>query len=243
MTQRSPSSPRKDHGFTFFELILALAIAMVMLAIAYQSLVSMMQGKVVLDDQRETRAIANSVIDRISRELQLAYAGASLLPPCDGTSGQTIGKNTVLIGESSELVSGEPGDSIQFMALEGGQYVPDGQGHGGLVQISYRVAIDPEREKTGGTGYLLVRQELPNIRPVERACEQRMVFPITTAITSLMFEYYDLNADAWVRNWGKDGKSKLPAMVKFTISIRSPRGKVETYTTAVALRASATDVF
>jgi len=225
-------------GFTIMELVLAMSIAMVLLGSAYGVLHQMMRAKTTLDDQRDARYIAESVVSRLSRELQLAFPGANLLPACGSDQGQqTIGRSISLVGEPTALDNGEQGDSIEFLALEGGQYMPDGGGNAGLVQIRYFTAKDPKTPNS--KTYLLVREERPVIRPLTRACDRRITFPITSRLVSLEISYYDEESQNWIQNWGNQTNAGLPSLIKFTIAIASPRETEMKFTTVIAPRSQA----
>jgi hypothetical protein len=68
-----------------------------------------------------------------------------------------------------------------------------------------------------------------------------MTFPVTNAITSLQFRYYDDVNATWVDSWGKDSREGLPRLVKIALSLRSPEGAEEDMTTIVAIRSATRD--
>ncbi len=216
------------------EVVIAILIMVAMLGVLYQSLTQVLQMKSTLDDRRDAAAISGAVLNRISRELQLAYGQKKLMPPRD-EPGKDISKRLFLLGESKELDNNEHGDSITFLALEGGQYLPDGGTHSGLVQITYRVERDPEGKKK--QTYYLVREETPYTSPVDKAFKKTMIFPITTNLVGLQFSYFVADSGEWVSKWGEEPNFGLPAIVKFKVGIRSPLGHDDWFTTSVALRA------
>lgn len=233
----SRSPPR---GFTLLEIVLALTILGIMMTVAYSALGSITTSKRALDDNRDIRAIANSVLIRLRRELQLAFNQLPLLPPRDDLEKRYPARIN-LIGEKGSLANGNPGDRITFMALEGGQYVPDGGTHSGVVQVTYRAADNPNATGAGADG-VLVREEVPYQRPFEKAWDKAMVFPVTERLVSLEFAYYDEDDETWLDSWGGEGgKDGLPQMVRFTLALRAPSGKVQTYSTIVALRAGGSE--
>lgn len=127
-------------------------------------------------------------------------------------------------------------DRVTFIALEGGQYLPDGGSHSGLVQLTYRAEQDPEDRGAENEKYYLVREESPYIRPYERAYEKTMVFPVTDALVELHLRYFDAESSRWVEEWLEDNNRGLPRMVEFSITLRSNSGKLETFTTSVPIR-------
>lgn len=229
------------YGFTLIEVIIAISILSMILSIAYSALNQIISSKRMLDDRRDAGLIADAVLLRMTRELQLIYLDETgrvlLLPPRDKVD-EKVPPNATIIGEPSKLDNGEPGDSIKFLALEGGQYLPDGGTHSGIVQISYRVEPDPDQQRGSQATYYLIRDETPYKTDPKEAYKDSMIFPVTANLVSLGFEYYDQEKEEWATTWGEENKRKLPSMIRFSISMRSPAGVVETYATAVPIRAA-----
>lgn len=227
-------------GFTLVELMMAISILGVILTMTYGALSSIMRAKNVIEDQREVRQVANAILTRLSREMQLAYPGIPRMPPADNLDDR-FGSKDNLLGESSMIDSERPADRITFVALSAGQYVPDGLTHGGLVQISYSLREDPEQERVDGRPvFVLIREEVPYLRPYENAYRQRMVFPLTERIRSFQLRYLDLENDQWVSTWGNEKAMGLPAMIEFSFELESEQGVRSWYTSAVPLRRSFT---
>ncbi len=224
----------QDRAFTLIEIVISLAILSIVVGITYSALNNIVLTKEILDDRRDSDRIAGAIINRISRELQLAFSGIPLLIHPDTEKQTQLSSKINLVGIQGTLSNGEPGDLISFVALEGGQYLPDGGAHSGVVQITYRVAEDPE-DPDSKTFYL-VREEVPVMKPEEKAKEKLMVFPITKELLGLRFRYFDRENNEWATSWGSDNHLKLPSMVELQFKVMSPKGAVDTFTTAVALR-------
>jgi len=127
---------------------------------------------------------------------------------------------------------------LRFLASEGGQYLPDGGGHSGVVQISYSLRETPDEENLDGKHpYTLVREEIPLIKPIKKACQRRIVFPISKDVSSLSFAYYDAQNGQWLENWEPPSKEHTPRLVKFTIEITSPLGRRTVLTSIVPIQA------
>jgi len=229
---------RSSAGFTLIEITIAVAILGTMLFVGYSALSNISWGKKTIDDRRELRLTAASVLSRLTRELQLSFGQLPLLPPRDNLA-KPYPSTVVLIGEPGTLENGAPGDSLTFLALEGGQYLPDGGRHSGVVQITYRVEPDPQDKGGGKEELFLVREETPLIAPPKRAYGQTMTFPITDAVTALEFRYYDGEKDEWVDSWGIEGREGLPKLIRFSLTLRSPLGDSQTFSTIVAIRSAA----
>ena len=230
------------RGFTLLELVLSIAILGMIMFVCYSSIRQLIRSREVVNDNREGGALADAILSRMTRELQLAYWDDSkvlLLGLVKGESGKT-GGNAALLGESNDGAGKERSDTITFRAREAGQYLPDGGGHTGIVQISYRLEPDPDSPRMEPPSMLLIRDEIPDINPEKEAYKRAMTFPVASNVISLGFQYYDAQADHWVESWGDDHPRTLPAIIRFEIAIRTPSGRIERYSTSVAPLPSST---
>lgn len=221
-----------ESGFTLIELIISIGILGGIMVTGYGALNQITRSKQILDEQREGSILAGAVVNRIARELQLAYGEAPLMPPPNAPN-ERYNRRKSLIGESVALANGGFGDRISFLALQGGQYVPDGATHTGLVQITYRVEKAPPEEKLDT--FYLVRDEVPYERPFEKAFKKIMTFPLSSQLVSFRVRYYFADDDEWLSQWGDDAHLKLPSLISFAVVLRTPSGREESYSTSVAL--------
>jgi hypothetical protein len=212
--------------------VIAIGILAVIMSVAFGTLTQIGRTKRALDDERDITLVANAILGRMTRELQLAAEQVPLLPS-RGDLSKKYAQKVSLIGESKRLSNGQPGDQITFMANDAGQYVPDGLTHAGTVQIAYRAVDDPDAPAGRNATLYLIRDEVPNILPAEKAYEKIMTFPITRSLASLQFQYFD--GKEWHSDWDETQKS-LPVLVKFSVRLRSMAGKISTYSTMVPLR-------
>lgn len=233
--RRSDSTLASATAFTLIEVVFALMIFGLMLTFAYGGLSAVMRSKDLLDDSRDARALTNSLLLRVTRELQLVSAAQPIIPKPGEAEAE--GRRAVkLLGEKGMLKNSLRGDSITFTANEAGQYVMDGSSNSGVVQITYRVEADPEQGGSPDATYYLVRDEMPYVRPNERAYEKVMTFPITNALESLEIYYFDPQKGEWTDEWGSTNRLGLPSMIQFSIQLRTPDGKRERVTTAIPVR-------
>lgn len=237
-----------EGGFTLLEMAIVVSVLVVMMALNYEVIQGIITSKQILDDRRDGMFIANSVLTRLSRELQLAEGdqrGKRIIPSCDnlpapaqsGAAPQPTpaGPRIILIGEEKNVGTNSRGDSLTFLASEAGQYVPDGGSHSGVVQITYRVEPDPEQQRSREPTFLLIRDEMPYRAQADQACKAALRFPITKDLISLEFQYYDKKANEWVTSWTDQRSFKLPDMIQYRVSLRTPNGEIQTFTSAVAL--------
>ncbi len=229
MTQNS----QHQFGFTLLELVISLTIMVVLMGLAYSSLMQIATSKDALEDGQEVSVIAAAVLTRLTRELQLAYGQDPLMPPKDSLT-TPYPAMTRLISKDGRDSEGNSGASLTFLAREAGQYLPDGSTNSGSVQITYRIEKAPSEEKID-TLYL-VRDEVPYQRPFEKAYKKLMTFPITKNVVSLRFRFYNVADEQWSDTWGDDKHTGLPNLIEFTLTLRTPMGNDRTYSSAVALR-------
>lgn len=237
---KSSKSPKKDseRGFTLIEIVIAVSILTIVVAVGYSGLTQIIQAKKALDDNRDADLIANSILTRMTREFQLAFASMPLLPDKGATDDKNASRARFK-GTEKTLSNQEHGDTVSFIALEGGQYLPDGGTHAGLVEITYRVEPDPDSPAGSNQKFVLVREETPYILPAKKAYQKQMVFPITSDLVSLELYYFDGKKNQWTKSWGEnDDNLKLPRRIMYSLKIRTPSGKIVGFSTTVAVRAS-----
>lgn len=227
---------KRTSGFTFVEVVIAISILAVIMSISYGALMQIIRAKKLLDDTRDVKSIADSIIIRFGGELQLAVrSGGEVMPPPNKLSTPYPGLPH-LVGTAKRGPDDTSLDSISFIAQNAGQYVPDGGTHNGLIQINYRAEKDPENPDS--KSYLLIRDEIPYKHPYDAAYKKIMTFPITKNLVSLRFRYYTIADSAWHDSWGDIQHNQLPNMVKFVFRIRSELGNISEYESAVFLPAS-----
>ena len=194
---------RSSRAFTLIEVVIAIGILAFLISIGYTAIRSILRSKQVLDDGRELRFITDAVLLRVSRELQLSYdKDLARMQDCSEQNTPPNPIADVFRGESTSIGPDQMrADSITFLALEGGQYLPDGGGHSGVVQIKYFIVPTPPEDVTNVGPYTLVRQEIPHLKPLKRAGQNSIIFPITNRITGRQFTYSDGKKYAWTYSW------------------------------------------
>lgn len=225
---------RPDAGFTLIEVILAIAILAVMVTLNYQILRGIIQAKELIEDRREAMYIANSLLTRLSRELQLAVAiprnrlFACPNGPGGGAAPANPGPARFLFGESNDQ-----GATIQFMAKGAGQQTADSSGQTGVVMLKYTVQQDPELRSQRDAPLSLVRSEIPSSGQALKDCKKELIFPITNNLLAFNLRFYDGRSKSWSDSWDAQRAGRLPHIIEFTVSLQSPKGNTVTHTSAV----------
>jgi len=228
-----------DSGFTLIEVIIAIAILASMVTLKYQLLKGIIKAKELIEDRRDAMYIANSLLTRLSRELQLAVASsATPLFVCpDGpvlpqqavnTTPGANGPSRFLIGKSDEN-----GATIQFMAKGAGQQTADSSGQTGVVMLKYSIQQDPESSSERNAPLILLRSETPASGQLLKDCKKEVHFPITNHLVSFNLRFYDGKNKTWTNEWNEQRAAQLPHIIEFTVSLQSPKGNLVTHTSAV----------
>jgi prepilin-type N-terminal cleavage/methylation domain-containing protein len=230
-----PHTPSQASGFTLIEVALALGILSVMVLLNYNMITTLVESKMEIDDQRDSVFVANSVLARLTRELQLASKDPKLPPACgNATSNPTQRQSAVLLSEPGGQ-SGGKGQSLIFSSKEAGQYIHNGNSHSGAVQISYIVEDDPDQKGGNNPGLLLIRDEIPNRPPFDVACKDAIRFPITNRLVNISYKFFDKRTSDWSDTWEGPKAANLPDIIQLTLWLKSDKGRVTSYTTAVKL--------
>jgi prepilin-type N-terminal cleavage/methylation domain-containing protein len=225
----------REQGFTLIEIALALGILSVMVLLNYNMITTLVESKMEIDDQRDSVFVANSVLSRLTRELQLASSNPKLVPPCENASSDPTARlPAALLSENGSQGSGK-GQSLIFSSRSAAQYIHNGKSHSGPVQISYLVEQDPDQKGGDTPGLLLIRDEIPNRPPFDAACKDVIRFPITNRLVTISYKFFDKTSNEWSDTWEGTKASKLPNIIQFTMMLKSDKGRVTSYTTAVNL--------
>jgi type II secretion system protein J len=221
----------QNHGFTLIEVVIASTIFVIMGTIAYRTLTLILSTKQTLDVRRQDNILATALLTRLTKELQLAVSNQrSLLPP-RGSNTNATGKAVYMRSEAQRVSSGKRGDSLTFLALDGAQYFPDGATRNGIVQITYRLADDPEERGK----VQLIRDETPLLSTPALSYQRSIIFPLSTRVIALRFSFYGGSSDRWVGVWGNNNQDPLPEMIQATFTFGSLEGEEKEYSTTVSL--------
>jgi prepilin-type N-terminal cleavage/methylation domain-containing protein len=225
----------RTSGFTLIEVALALGILSVMVLLNYNMITTLVESKMEIDDQRDSVFVANSVLARLTRELQLASKDPKLPPGCDNAGSNPTQRQAAALLSEAAGQSGGRGQRLIFSSKEAGQYIHNGNSHSGAVQISYLVEEDPDQKGVENPGLLLVRDEIPNRPPFDVACKDAIRFPITNRLVNISYKFFDKRSNDWSDTWEGTKASSLPDIIQFTLWLKSDKGRVTSYTTAVKL--------
>lgn len=224
-------SAAREDGFTLIELVVVSLLLALLSAVVYGSITTLVRTKNVLEDRRVSERTAQSILSRLSRELENRQSEPLTdLMNKRGRSSRRGKDNdflSLLIGRTRRLV-GRDADSIRFVTL--GSSASSNLGNPGIVEVEYRVeATNLSREAP----FILLREEIPAGVDDRRILESRQFRSVLSdKIHSLQFRYRFNRR--WVNQWSAS-RETLPDAVEITLSVFTDSGGVDTYRTAVLL--------
>ena len=215
---------RQCPGFTMMELLVAIAILSVIMAIVYSSFASVLDTTDVARESAEVLRFRQFLWRSFTTNLTSIYTD----PGCEMT-------NMQLLGANEEGYEG-PADSLRFctaLPLSGPTALP-----GILRIVTYSVvdayeaaegesvlgqlAIEQADEESGAGLLLSIKEEPlilenpdfePDLEEAEKAGIERKV-PIST----LDIEYYDGANDEWVEEWDSVAQQRMPWAIHIKIN-------------------------
>ncbi|MCK6527494.1 prepilin-type N-terminal cleavage/methylation domain-containing protein [Myxococcota bacterium] len=209
----APPGAGTERGFTLLEMLVAVAIMAAAMALLWTSFA----GAVKVEDQvrrkADTVAMGRTAMERISRELSMAFLSPNLSP--------TSSYATVFKGQDKD-----PFDEAIFTSLSHEKLYKDAR-EGDQAEISYYREEDPDSDLS-----MLVHRESPRIDgDPERG---GVVLPLAYRVKSFNLRYYDLDKKEWVDQWdtrGVDTPNRLPRAVEIALVVVDEDGEEHAFTT------------
>lgn len=218
-------------GFTIVELLVAISVLSMVVAIVYESFTSVLDSTELARDQAEQLRFRQYLWRNLTENLSSVYSDAA----CMSTEYQ-------LLGTDKDGASG-PADTLRFctsMPMSGPQALP-----GVLKVVSYEVtseysedegatigkaAIDETAADAEEKPLMLIIREEPLI--LESAANDQSVedvnMPVSVRripIASMDLQYYDGDADEWRTQWDSLEESRMPWAIQ--VRINFPRTEEE----------------
>lgn len=228
-----------QYGFTFLEIVIAISILAIIITVSYESLSQILRGKKIIDDARDGKAIADSLLTRFSKELQLASAKVKLMPPRNNLKQVPVGQPSFLAQKIN--LEGSSSDQkftqLSFVVTGDNRVLPDGSVQSGARQITYRTEPDPE--DSNHQKLRLVREEVPILKSAKKAYQKGMMFPVATDLIQYELLFFDGDSLKWIETWGLPGKQtrkRLPDLIQIYFKVRSPLGAIQSYSTIIYIQ-------
>jgi general secretion pathway protein J len=224
-------------GFTLLEIMLAVGLLGVVIAIVYGVFARTLAAKEHTEARAAETATARSILNRIERDLLAALPGkSSPVPRPSPTPGVGLPKavEQYLFVSRNRTDGGAPFDELSFSALV---RRPAGiaLSAADLAVIRYFVEADPAnperkvlfRETTYSLSGAIFDPENPNPDSTVRLLD---------GIAALEFRFFD--GREWVQEWDSEDRRNFgpaPQAVEISLALRSDRNEPEVFRTAVDL--------
>jgi general secretion pathway protein J len=210
-------------GMTIIEVMVAMTILASVGALVYGGFAQTSRAKNTLDAQLNRYHELSMAMERMVRELSMAYVSVHLnLTP------SLQGMRTTFIGKDSGF-----GDRIDFTSVSHTRVYRDAK-ESDQNELSYFVADAPD-----GNGHVLARRM--QVRIDDNPNEGGRVEIMLTDVLDFDLEYLDSVNWEWQKSWdaveGVGQTNRLPSQVKISLTvpgITNPKQR-ETYVTRVSL--------
>lgn len=217
MKMRRAGSPgtraRRQRGMTLIEVMVALAMFAAVGALLYGGFSQTSRAKQVLNTQLDRYHELRVGLERMVRELSMAYMSTHYNPL---SSLRTM--RTTFIGKDSGF-----GDRIDFTAVSHTRVYRDAK-ESDQEEISYFITDDAKGEKK-----VLARRV--QARPDDKPEEGGRIEVLISDVLDFELEYLDQASWEWVESWdavqGSGQTNRLPAQVKIRVTIPGVGGKTK----------------
>lgn len=219
----APRTGTRQRGMTLIEVMVAVVMFAGVGAIIYGGFAQTSRAKTVLGTQLDRYHELRVGMERMVRELSMAYVSTHFNPLSSLRS-----MRTTFMGKDSGF-----GDRIDFTSVSHTRVYRDAK-ESDQNEISYFVTDDPK-----GDGKVLARRMQSRVD--DKPEEGGRVEVLISDVLEFDLEYLDSASWEWVRSWdavtGTGQTNRLPTQVKIMVTIPSIDGKKgkETFGTRVSL--------
>ncbi len=201
-------------GFTLIEVLLAMAILAVIMAVVYGSFSTAGRNVEQAEAARDETDLARTLLARMSDDIANAYYNAKM-SPLDPRTNRNVNL-TVFFGKKVEAGEGDDKvrhDSLSLTTLTNWHRPDTPQTE--LMEVGYFFS-----EKPDGSGYSFFRREKRELGPDTPPLEGGVEYELTDKVESLQFRYY--NGTQWLDAWdttpgNSAGTAGLPQRVELTL--------------------------
>jgi len=192
----------KKSGFTLVELMIALGLLGVMMALVTGSYYASTRAKRRIDSRMEVIAMGRVALANMIKEINGAFMDTDDFA------------RTPFLGEQEGSFA-NPEDKLYFTTTT---FDPRPIGMGGnIAEIEYRLE---ENEDLEGTFFLLRRADpFPDYDPDEGG----VTFDIAEQVSGMRIRYQDDNG-VWGNRWDSSMDGALPRLVEITLHMKSEKG-------------------
>jgi general secretion pathway protein J len=202
----------RSRGFTLVEILVAVAILAMATVMVFSSMNHTFKTKSAIEAQSGRYRTVRLALDRLARELSMAYVSQNEDPTQQERRTFFQGKRRTDF------------DEVRFSYFGHQRLYQDGR-ESDTAQLAYYTARDRDDPKKTN----LLRREtrrLGNLKPEAAAGETDIV---CDDVVKLRLEYWDARDKQWREEWvttAADGQpDRLPSRVRITLTVHDERGK------------------
>ena len=203
-----------EAGMTLLEIMLAIAILVVMMTLAWKTIANTSESKKVFEHYEERNHELRMALGRIVRDFEAAYLSRNETP-------NAVYPRTMFVAKSSGRLP-----QIRFSTL-GHRVLWADANESEQTVISYLVHSDPNPDHKGAVDWIRREQRRPsNQLPDDEPAEYDVLIH---DITSVKIEFWNWKNLEWQDNWDttqSDGqRGWLPSRVRITITVKDGNDK------------------
>lgn len=189
----------KRRGFTLLEVVVALGILAMIGLITLQTIVSALDTRDVLEEEDQSNQSARVALDRLRRDLRLAYLTSST-SAVNTYRTQFIGKN-------------DDPDQLWFTTLAHHRMYRDSR-ECDQTEVTYWTENDPSMDGAK----VLLRREAPRID--QEPEKDGLISPLAYHLKDVNFRYINPKTNEWSEDWdttGTETPNALPRAVQIAL--------------------------
>ncbi len=200
---------KNNFGFTLLELLVALGILALLMAILYQTFAAMINVTEKVEEETEIYRMARLGLSIMTEELRSTYWSQDRA-------------NTLFIGTDEEQL-GQPADSLTFTALSRHRY---GEGSEGpeLATLRYFLETASFESASGGEEeprLILIHEEETN--SLSLSADSLQQSELGEMVWGFNLRYLDKKT--WVDSWDAGEQKRLPRAVEIRLTFKDRRGQ------------------
>ncbi|MFW6067510.1 MAG: PulJ/GspJ family protein [Myxococcota bacterium] len=203
----------RRHGFTLVEALISIAILAIVGTLVVGGFTQTFKNKNRVEQDIERYHIVRLALDRMARELSMAYVSAHVNP------------NPTLQRMLTAFVGDE--ERVDFTSFSHRRLMRDSH-ESDQNELGYFVAHHPD----GSGRQVLARREQHRIDEDPRTGGKSMI--LVEDVEELELEYLDPTSGEWLRSWDSTQAAmqpnRLPSQVKIRLTVPHPRKERESLT-------------
>ena len=179
---------------TLMEIMVSMAVLSMIGAMSWTALGQTFMARDALERQDAVHQQARVALERMSRELSLAYISGNISVPNS--------YRTVFVGKDEE-----PADSLWFAAISHHRIYRDSR-EADQTELTYWVEPDPNDRDS----YVLLHREAPRID--HEPDKDGTILPLAYGVKRLDFKYLDGSDFEWEDEWDEEWRAAVPVKAR-----------------------------